>query len=81
MASRTNWKGFLKLSLATCPVALYPGDVRSRQNSFQQINNTDIRDLKVDADSGEEVPPRTSSKVTRSTKIGISKSRRTNCPA
>jgi hypothetical protein len=25
MAPRANWKGFLRLSLVTCPVALYPG--------------------------------------------------------
>ena len=24
MAPRANWKGFLRLSLVTCPVALYP---------------------------------------------------------
>jgi non-homologous end joining protein Ku len=24
MTPRANWKGFLKLSLVTCPVALFP---------------------------------------------------------
>jgi non-homologous end joining protein Ku len=24
MAPRANWKGFLRLSLVTCPVALFP---------------------------------------------------------
>ncbi|SCB55756.1 Ku70/Ku80 beta-barrel domain-containing protein [Bradyrhizobium shewense] len=41
MAPRANWKGFLRLSLATCPVALFPA--------------TSEKYLKVDADTGDEV--------------------------
>jgi DNA end-binding protein Ku len=58
MAPRANWKGFLRLSLVTCPVALYPATSDSEKISFNQINrNTGhrIRYLKVDADTGEEV--------------------------
>ena len=58
MAHRANWKGFLRLSLVTCPVALYPATSEAEKISFNQINkNTGhrIRYLKVDADSGEEV--------------------------
>ena len=58
MAPRANWKGFLRLSLVTCPVALFPATSDSEKISFNQINrNTGhrIRYLKVDADSGEEV--------------------------
>jgi DNA end-binding protein Ku len=58
MAPRANWKGFLRLSLVTCPVALYPATSEAEKISFNQINkNTGhrIRYLKVDADSGEEV--------------------------
>ena len=25
MAPRANWKGYLRLSLVSCPIALYPG--------------------------------------------------------
>ena len=59
MAPRANWKGFLRLSLVTCPVALYPATSDSEKISFNQINkNTGhrIKYLKVDADTGEEVP-------------------------
>ena len=28
MAPRANWKGFLRLSLFSCPVALYPASYR-----------------------------------------------------
>jgi DNA end-binding protein Ku len=53
-----NWKGFLRLSLVTCPVALYPATSDSEKISFNQINkNTGhrIKYIKVDADTGEEV--------------------------
>src|ERR1700716_1196203 len=59
MAARANWKGFLRLSLVTCPVALYPATSDSEKISFNQINrNTGhrIKYTRVDADSGEEVP-------------------------
>jgi DNA end-binding protein Ku len=59
MAPRANWKGFMRLSLVTCPVALYPATSEAEKISFNQINkNTGhrIRYLKVDADTGEEVP-------------------------
>ena len=60
MAPRANWKGFLRLSLVTCPVALYPATSDSEKISFNQINRATghrIKYLKVDADTGEEVPP------------------------
>src|SRR5690349_4233785 len=58
MAPRANWKGFLRLSLVTCPVALYPATSDTEKVSFNQINKKTghrIKYLKVDADSGEEV--------------------------
>ena len=58
MAPRANWKGFLRLSLVTCPVALYQATSDSEKISFNQINrNTGhrIKYLKVDADTGDEV--------------------------
>jgi DNA end-binding protein Ku len=48
----------LRLSLVTCPVALYPATSEADKISFNQINkNTGhrIKYLKVDADTGEEV--------------------------
>jgi DNA end-binding protein Ku len=58
MAPRANWKGFLRLSLVTCPVALYPATSESEKISFNQLNRHTghrIKYLKVDADTGEEV--------------------------
>ena len=59
MAPRANWKGFLRLSLVTCPVALYPATSESEKISFNQLNKLTghrIKYVKVDADTGEEVP-------------------------
>ena len=58
MAARANWKGYLRLSLVSCPIALYPATSESEKIRFNQINkNTGnrIRYTKVDADTGEEV--------------------------
>jgi DNA end-binding protein Ku len=58
MAPRANWKGFLRLSLVTCPVALYPATSESEKIAFNQLNRKTghrIRYMKVDADTGEEV--------------------------
>ena len=37
-APRAYWKGYLKLSLVTCPVALYPASSQSEKTRFHQIN-------------------------------------------
>jgi DNA end-binding protein Ku len=58
MAPRANWKGFLRLSLVTCPVALYPATSDSEKISFNQINKKTghrIKYTKVDAGTGDEV--------------------------
>jgi non-homologous end joining protein Ku len=58
MAPRANWKSFLRLSLVTCPVALYPAASESEKISFNQLNRKTghrIKYAKVDADTGEEV--------------------------
>src|SRR5271170_4807204 len=58
MAPRANWKGFLRLSLVNCPVALYPATSESEKVSFNQLNRKTghrIKYAKVDADTGEEV--------------------------
>src|SRR4029079_16359636 len=59
MAPRPNWKGYLKLSLVSCSIALYPATSASERVSFNQLNKKTgnrIRYKKVDADNQEEVP-------------------------
>src|SRR2546421_8475970 len=69
MAPRANWKGFLRLSLVTCPIALYPATSDSEKISFNQINKKTghrIKYVKVDADTGEEV---SSDEITKGYKV------------
>jgi DNA end-binding protein Ku len=57
-AARANWKGHLRLSLVSCPIALYPATSESEKVRFNQLNRRTgnrIRYLKVDAATGEEV--------------------------
>ncbi len=58
MAPRPYWKGYLKLSLVSCPIALYPATSESEKISFHQLNKDTgnrIRYRKVDAETGDEV--------------------------
>jgi DNA end-binding protein Ku len=58
MAPRAYWKGYLKLSLVSCPIALFPATSEREKISFHQINKTTghrIKYQKVDADTGDEV--------------------------
>ncbi|MGA2128905.1 MAG: Ku protein [Xanthobacteraceae bacterium] len=58
MAPRAYWKGYLKLSLVSCPIALYPAASSSERVSFNRVNKKTGNRLKqqlVDAESGEPV--------------------------
>jgi len=58
MAPRPNWKGFLKLSLVSCAVALYPATTTSQRIRFNIINRATgnrIRNEVVDVETGEPV--------------------------
>jgi DNA end-binding protein Ku len=58
VAPRAYWKGYLKLSLVSCPIALFPATSEREKVSFHQIaKNTGnrIKYRKVDAETGEEV--------------------------
>jgi len=60
MAPRPNWKGFLKLSLVSCSVALYPATSTSQRVRFNIINRKTgnrIRNDVVDAETGQPVEP------------------------
>ena len=58
MAPRAYWKGYLKLSLVSCPIALFPATSEREKVSFHQIvkkTGNRIKYRKVDAETGEEV--------------------------
>ena len=57
-ARRAYWKGYLKLSLVTCPVALYPASSQSEKTNFHQINRKTgnrLRQQMVDEETGRVV--------------------------
>jgi DNA end-binding protein Ku len=59
MAPRANWKGYLRLSLVSCPIALYPASSFSEKVSFNRLNRKTGNRLKqqnVDSETGEVVP-------------------------
>jgi len=58
MAARPSWEGHLRLSLVTCPVALWPATSEAETVRFNMINpktNNRIRMQTIDAGTGEEV--------------------------
>jgi len=58
MAARANWKGYLKLSLVSCAVALYPATSSSSRVRFHTINRATGNRVKrqfVDPTTGEPV--------------------------
>jgi Ku protein len=61
MAPRPHWKGYLKLSLVSCPIALYPAIAASERVSFRQVNRETgnrLRQQLVDTVTGEVVESR-----------------------
>ena len=57
-ASRAYWRGFLKLSFVSCPIALYPATSAAERLSFRQVNRRTGHRLKhklVDSVTGEAV--------------------------
>jgi non-homologous end joining protein Ku len=58
MARRPYWKGFLKLSLVSYPIALYPASSSTERVSFRLLNKKTGNRLKqqlIDAESKEPV--------------------------
>jgi DNA end-binding protein Ku len=58
MAPRANWKGYLRLSLVSCPIALYPASSDTERVSFNRINKKTGHRLKqqlVDSETGDLV--------------------------
>jgi len=55
-APRSQWKGFLKLSLVSCPIALYPAITDANKIRFRQVNRRTgnrLRHQLVDTVTGE----------------------------
>jgi len=60
VAPRAYWKGYLKLSLVSCPISLFPATSEQEKISFHQLHKQSgnrIKYKKVDAETGREVEP------------------------
>jgi DNA end-binding protein Ku len=58
MAPRPNWKGYLKLALVSCPVAMFSATSSSERISFHMMNRNTGNRLKqqyIDAETGDLV--------------------------
>lgn len=58
LTSRPAWNGYLKLSLVSCPIALYPATSGADRLPFRQVNRRTghrLRHKLVDSVTGEEV--------------------------
>jgi DNA end-binding protein Ku len=59
MAPRPTWKGYLRLSLVSCPIRVYPATTRSERVSFNLLNPKTKNRIEMrthDAETGEEIP-------------------------
>jgi len=55
---RAYWKGYLRLSLVTCPIELFPATSQAEKTHFHQINTRTghrLRQLMVDEETGDPV--------------------------
>ncbi len=59
MAPHPTWKGYLRLSLVSCPVRLYPATTRSERVSFHLLNPKTHNRIELrphDPETDEEIP-------------------------
>ena len=59
MAARSTWKGYLRLSLVNCSIALYPAVTQANKVHFHKLNRKTgnrLRMRMVDEETGREVP-------------------------
>jgi len=60
VAPRAYWKGYLRLSLVSCPISLFPATSEREKISFHQLHKQTgnrIKYKKVDAETGRAVDP------------------------
>jgi DNA end-binding protein Ku len=58
MPARAHWKGYLKLSLVSCPISLFPAIASAERVSFRQVNRQTgnrLRQQLIDSVTGQVV--------------------------
>jgi DNA end-binding protein Ku len=66
MPPRANWKGYLKLSLVTCSVELFPATSDKEKVSFHLLNSATGHRLKQQYEATRNWPQSKSKAPTRS---------------
>ncbi|MGP0091669.1 MAG: Ku protein [Xanthobacteraceae bacterium] len=70
MAPRAYWKGYLKLSMVTCPIAMYPATSTAERVSFHRINKKTGNRLKQQLIDSETLEPVEKEDIGRGYEIG-----------
>jgi hypothetical protein len=73
---RPYWKGYLKLSLVSCPIALYSATSAGERVAFRQISKKTgnrLRQQLVNEGTGEPIDPDDKGAATKSRKVSISR--------
>jgi DNA end-binding protein Ku len=81
MSPRAYWNGSLKLSLVTCPIALYPASTQAEKTHFHQINTKTGHRLKqqlVDEQTGQVVDKDHKGRATNFPRVDTSRSTKKN---
>ena len=63
---RAFWKGYLRLSLVTCPIELFPATTQAEKTHFHQINTSTghrLRQQMVDEETGRVVDANTRARL------------------
>ena len=78
MSPRPYWKGYLKLSLVSCPIAVHAACSSAERVSFRQINRKTgnrLRQQLIDEETREVVEAHEKARGSRSAKASISSSK------
>jgi DNA end-binding protein Ku len=70
MAARAYWKGYLKLSLVSCPITLSPATSSSEKVSFHRINKETGHRLRQQLIGEDKAEPVEREKVGRGYEVG-----------
>jgi hypothetical protein len=62
---RASWKGFLRLSLVSCPVYLSPATTRTKSIRLHQVWVPSARQAEPSEAEDEEAPPRAAGRSSR----------------
>jgi len=75
---RPYWRGYLKLALVSCPIALHAACSTAERIAFRQINKATgnrLRQQLIDEETASRLPRKTKGAATRSPRASTSSSK------